>query len=110
MKKRLYCYFHDGKLEVVSFDKTRIRFYNQFEAPYSRDAAYYILYVWKQLGFEALDDELFLCGDMPDKTWLVEAMKNYLKKVFVINITADFNRSPITKIQGMPIDIMMLYL
>ena len=37
-------------------------------------------------------------------------MKNYLKKVFVINITADFNRSPITKIQGMPIDMMMLYL
>lgn len=110
VKKRLYCYFHDGKLEVVSFDKTRIRFYNQFEAPYSRDAAYYMLYVWKQLGFEALDDELFLCGDMPDKTWLVEAMKNYLKKVFVINITADFNRSPITKIQGMPIDMMMLYL
>lgn len=110
IKKRLYCYFHDGKLEIVSFDKSHLRFYNQFDAQYSRDAIYYILYVWKQLGFDPLTDELFLCGDVPDKVLVVDTMKKYIKKTFVINITADFNRSPITKIPSMPVDMMMLYL
>lgn len=110
MKKRLYCYFHDGKLEILSFDKNHLRFYNQFDAQYSRDAIYYMLYVWKQLGFDALSDELFLCGDVPDKALVQDTIKKYIKKSFTINITADFNRSPITKIQGMPVDMMMLYL
>lgn len=109
-KRKLYGYFHDGRLDVVSFDKNRLRFCNQFDAQYSRDAAYFMLYAWKQLGMDALDDEMFLCGDIPDREWLLEAMRNYVQKVFVVNVAADFNRSPITRMQGMPLDLMLMYL
>lgn len=109
-KRKLYGYFHDGRLDVVSFDKSRLKFSNQFDAQYSRDAAYFMLYAWRQLGMDAVDDEMFLCGDIPDREWLLEAMRNYVQKVFVVNVAADFNRSPITRMPGMPLDMMLMYL
>lgn len=109
-KRKLYGYFHDGRLDVVSFDKNRLKFSNRFEAQYSRDAAYFMLYAWKQLRMDAVDDEMFLLGDIPDREWLLQAMKNYVQKVFVVNVAADFNRSPITRMSGMPTDLMLMYL
>lgn len=109
-RRKMYGYFHDSKLEIACFDKTRLKFHNQFEAQYSRDAAYYLLYAWKQLALDSKEDEMFLCGDIPDRQWVITAMKNYLHKVFTINPTADFNRAPVTKIEGMPMDTMLTYL
>ena len=109
-RRKLYGYFHDGKLETACFDKTRLKFYNQFEAQYSRDAAYYLLYVWKQLALDSTEDEMFLCGEIPDRQWVITAMRNYLHKVYAINPAADFNRAPVTKIAGMPMDTMLTYL
>ena len=108
-RRKMYGYFHDGKLDVISFDKNRLKFSNQFDAQYSRDAAYYMLYAWKQLGMDAEEDEMFMFGDIPDRQWLLEAMKNYVQKVFTVNVTADFNRAPVTRVQGMPVDMMLLF-
>ena len=55
-------------------------------------------------------DEMHLVGDIPDKEWLIEAMHRYLRQVYVINPSADFNRAPITKIKGMTLDMMTLFI
>ena len=65
---------------------------------------------WKQLTLDSKEDEMFLCGEIPDRQWVITAMKNYLHKVFTINPSADFNRAPVTKIEGMPMDTMLTYL
>ena len=109
-RRKLYGYFHDGRLDVMSFVNNRLKFSNSFDAQYSRDAAYYMLYAWKQLGMDSVEDEMFVCGDIPDRQWLMEAMKNYVQKVFAVNVAADFNRAPVTKIEGMPMDMMLLFL
>jgi hypothetical protein len=106
---KLYGYFHESRLEVFSFQQNRFKFCNSFEANRTKDAIFFLLYVWKQLQYDNNYDELHLVGDIPDEEQLVEELKQYLPKVYVINPSADFNRAPVTEIIGMPYDLQTLF-
>ena len=108
--RKLYAYFHDKKLDILSFEKNRIKFFNSFDVSHAKDALYFILFVWKQLGLNQVLDELHVAGDIPDKDWFVYNTKLYIKKTFLLNPSAEFNRAPITEIKGMPFDLLALYL
>lgn len=108
--RKLYAYFHDEKIHVFSFEKNRFKFCNTFEAPHPKDALYFILYVWKQLGFNQQQDELHVLGDIPDKEWLLYNFKLYIRKAFCLNPAAEFNRAPLTEVKGIPFDLLTLYL
>lgn len=108
--RKLYVYFHDKKLDVFGFEKNRFKFFNSFNAEHAKDALYFILYVWKQLGFNQMQDELHVSGNVPDKDWFLYNTKLYIKKTFILNPAAEFNRAPITEIKGLPFDLMALYL
>lgn len=108
--RKLYGYFHDKKLDVFSFDKGRLKFFNSFDATHAKDSIYFLLYVWKQLAMDQQRDELHILGDIPDKEWFLHNIKLYILKTFVINPSAEFNRAPITDIKGMPFDLLTLYL
>ena len=110
IRSKLYGYFHEKKLEIFCFGKNRLKFYNSFDAEYAKDALYFLLYVWKQLGLNQQQDELHLVGAIPDKEWLLYNAKLYVKKTFVINPSAEFNRSPITEIKDLPFDLLTLCL
>lgn len=86
VRKKLYAYFHDKRMEVFSFDKNRFKFCNSFDVDNAHDAVYYILYVWQQLGYDAQHDEIHLSGKIPETQWLEEALHHYVQKVEVINI------------------------
>lgn len=108
--RKLYAYFHGKRLEVFAFEKNRFRFCNVFEAGNSRDALYFVLYVWKQLGMNALSDELHLVGEIPEQDWLKAAFQKFVKRTYVINPSADFHRAPITTIPHLPYDLMTFFL
>ena len=108
-RHKLYGYFHERQLEVFSFQQNRFKFCNTFEAAHSHDALYFLLYVWKQLQLKPEYDEMHLVGDIPDREWLLSELKKYLQKAYIINPSADFNRSPVTEIKGMPYDLMTLF-
>jgi hypothetical protein len=107
---KLYAYFHDKKVDIFCFEKNRFKFYNSFQADHAKDALYFILFVWKQLGLQQMQDELHVAGDIPDKDWFLYNAKLYVKKTFLLNPSAEFNRAPITEIKGMPFDLLTLYL
>lgn len=110
IRRKLFAYFHDKKVDIFSFEKNRFKFFNSFEAPHPKDAIYFMMYIWKQLGMDQQQDELHLVGDIPDKEWLLYNIKLYIRKVNVLNPCAEFNRAPITEIKGMPFDLLTLYL
>ena len=110
MRNKLYGYFHDGKMELFSFNKNRFKFSNSFETGNAHDAIYFMLNVWKQLGLDNAKDELHIVGNVPERDWLAENLKRYLQKVYFINPTAEFNRAPITQIKGIPFDLQTLYI
>lgn len=101
---QLYAYRHGTRLHVFSFQRNRLRFYNSFESASTNDTIYYILYIWKQLAFNALGDELYLCGDIEDE--LLRSLRLYLQNAYHINPSAEFNRAPITQTAGLSFDLM----
>lgn len=108
--QKLYAYFHDKRMEVCAFRQNRFRFCNSFDASHAHDAVYYLLYVWKQLAFDAHLDELHIVGAMPERDWLVPTLQRYLEKAFVINPSAEFNRAPVTQIKNIPYDLVTLFM
>lgn len=109
-RRKLYAYFHDGVLELFSFERNHFVFCNRYDTRHMKDAVYFILFVWKQLALDQMYDELFLVGDMPQKEELVATLKTYVSTVVVINPTASFNRAPLTKIKGITFDLITNYL
>ena len=107
--QKLYGYFHDKKLDIFCFDKNRFKFCNTFETTHFRDAAYYLLFAWKQLGLDAMKDEMHIVGQIPEKDELVGGLKKYLLKVYALNPSAEFNRAPITQIKNLPFDLLTRY-
>jgi hypothetical protein len=107
--QKLYAYFHDRRMEVFSFAQNRFKFCNSFAVNNPNDALYYVLGVWKQLSLEPEHDELHLAGDIPDRDRLMEEAQRFVKRVFYINPSGEFNRAAVTQIQGMPYDLMVLY-
>ena len=108
-RQKLYAYFHDKKMELFAFTQNRFKYVNTFHTARAHDALYFILYVWKQLGFNHETDELHLAGTMPEEKWLTEHLHIYLQRVFVINPTADFGNLPAARIKNIPYDLMALY-
>lgn len=109
-RRKLYAYFHDGVLELVSFERNHFVFTNRYEARHMKDAVYFILFVWKQLALDQLGDELFLVGDMPEKDEMLKLLRSYISVVIVINPSASFNRAPLTQIKGITFDLITNYL
>lgn len=108
--QKLYGYFHDKKIEVFAFGQNRLKFQNVYNVSTTEDAVYFLLSAWKQLGLDAQSDELHLSGQMADKEELKTLLQKFLKRVFVSNPTGEFNRAPATLVEGMPYDMMLMYL
>ena len=109
-RQKLYGYFHDGKVDVLNFGQNRFKYFNTFDVSNADDALFFLLAVWKQLGLVAEHDELHLVGDFAQRDALMEQMQTFVKRVFYINPSGEFNRSPITQIASMPYDLITLYI
>jgi len=108
--RKLFAYFHEKRLDVLSFQQNRFKFCNTFDAARPHDALYFMLYVWKQLQLDAEHDELHLVGSIPQQPWLTTEVKKYLAKVYVVNPQADFSDHPATQTKGMPTDMQLLFI
>lgn len=108
VRYKLYAYFHEKRLEVFSFQQNRFKFCNSFDAARPKDAVFFLLYVWNTLQLQAEYDELHIMGDMPGENAILDELRQYLQKVYVINPAADFNQHPITAVKGVPYDLQVL--
>lgn len=106
-RRKLFAYFHDKRVDICSFEQRRLHYANVFDAQHAHDALYYLLFVWKQLGMDAKEDDLFVVGDVPHGDWLMGRLSSYLARVHVINPVVDLNRSPLSRMEGMPFDMMI---
>lgn len=108
--KKLYAYLQGESLTVLCFDRGRLLLLNTFSCKKADDAIYYLLYVWKQLDYDQNRDELHLAGIIPEKETLLHQLRKYLRQVYVINPTAEFNRSEFSKIEEIPFDLQTSFL
>ena len=89
-RNRLFAHLHDRRLEAFCFDANRFRFCNSFEINDNRDAAYFLLAVWKQLAFDSQSDGIYLSFDpvqsamaemQHERQSLADTLRRYVKNV-----------------------------
>lgn len=89
--KKMYVYLHEKEITIYAFEQGRMLFVNTFDCTSVPDMQYYTLNVWKELGFDQVDDALFVVGDMEQRTTeLSEKIKYFLQNVTVIDRSEDF--------------------
>ena len=109
MKNSLYVFIHDNKMDVFSFDRNRFKFFNCFPAGHTANIIYYLMQVWQITGMKVDKDAMYIMGDNDCLGEIKENLNKYIKDVFVVSASADFNRAPATKIERMEYDLMTLY-
>ena len=63
---------------------------------------------WNQLNLKPEHDEIHILGDIPEQDWILQEMRKYLQKAYVITAETEFNHAPVTEIASMPFDLMTL--
>ena len=94
----------------MSYGQNRFKYCNSFATANAHDVLYFTLNVWQQLAMDAKHDELHLVGDIPEHQWLESELKAYVARVYTVNPSSDFNRSPIAQMKGMPYDLMTYFI
>lgn len=107
--RKLFAYFHDKRVELMSFRQNRFVYCNSFEATHANDVLYYIMYVWKQLGLDATEAELHMAGDMTYRDTLTALLRQYIANVYTINPAADFGFPAAAEMKGLPFDLQVYY-
>ena len=106
--KKMYVYLHEREITLYAFEQGRMLFINSFPVTSVSDMQYYILNVWQQLGFDQIDDALFIVGDNDSRQELSEKMSYFLQNVSLIDRSSDF-RGSLTQGNAMiPYDLQTL--
>ena len=79
-QEKLFCYFHDKRIDICAFRKGKVRFCNSFDATLAPDAAYYILNVWQTLAMKRTDI-LCLSGNISGLEQLVKELGRFIKNI-----------------------------
>ena len=104
--RKLFAYFHDGELTILSYGKNRLKFCNTFTATETADSTYFILYVWQQLAMDFKHDELYVAGLPDNGTDLRAEVKKYVANVYPVSASAELNRAAITQLPGITYDVI----
>ena len=84
--RNLYAHFQDHVFEVFAFDDGNLQLLNAFQCKQTPDKVYYLLSIWKQLGFDQEKDQLWIAGNTEEKEELLKELNRFLRKVNVITM------------------------
>ncbi len=94
--KRMFVYLHDHEMNLYCFDQGKMLFINSFQVQGIGDCQYFIMNVWKKLGWDQVDDSICVVDDNDWSRPLVEKIRYFIKSATLIDRTEDF-RDTITR-------------
>ncbi len=106
--RKMFVYLHEKEMTLYAFEQGRMLFVNSFPVVTVADMQYYILNVWQQLGFDQIDDALFIVGDNDNRQELCEKMNYFLQNSSLIDRSADFRGSITEGNEMIPYDLQTL--
>ncbi|EJX08254.1 hypothetical protein EVA_03616 [gut metagenome] len=108
--RKLYAHVRRQSLEVFGYNPGKPMLLNSFPCKHLSDRIYYLLYIWKELGFDQEKDDLYLVGPADHLKEVVSELRHYLRQVFIIHPKAEFHRSEISKLEEIPFDMQTFIL
>ena len=80
-QRKVYVHLYRGRMDVVCYSREGLLLANSYNYGSANDAAYYVLNVWKQLGFDQAHDEVHIAGDGEVRRELSQLLRNYILTV-----------------------------
>lgn len=81
---RAYITVYGDKVDITICANSSLLFANSYTIKGSGDAVFYILNIWKQLGLDAMRDELHICGDTHLRDELMPVLREYITYVLPV--------------------------
>lgn len=82
--RKMYASIRGNAIDFYCFEHGHLILANSCECKVTADRVYYLLYIWKQLGFDQERDELHLTGMLTDKDNLMKDLRKFILKVFIM--------------------------
>ena len=106
---KVYVNFHENDMEVCCYDDEKLQLTNTYNVTNNDDRSYYLLNLWKQLEFDPEHDELHLTGlGKAEKNELIGFLRQFIRKVFIMNPLSETGISSSDSIEDVPFDILSL--
>lgn len=106
--QKMYAVFSSRGFLVSVMNGGKLCFVNHFPGHDNSDYVYFLLQVWKIQGMNQLQDELHLVGNIPERQALLDELRRYIRQVYVINPSAEYNRFEPALHPEVPYDIIAL--
>lgn len=106
--KRMYVDICQDNMKVFCYDNNKLLLINRYSCKENSDRIYYLLYIWKNLGFNKEKDFIILNGNVRRKDEMIKELQTFVPHVFNFLPKAEFNRSAISKIEALPFDMQTL--
>lgn len=105
---KLYANLHSHSIDVCCFDRGKLQLLNTYPVSTPEDRCYYLLNVWKIVGYDQERDELHLTGNLLQRDILMPELKKYIRRIFIINPQAELHLVTDTPAEEIPFDIQAL--
>ncbi len=107
---KLIINLNEKKLDIICYSPAGdLILGNNFEYNHLNDAAYYILFTWKQLNLNQSKDFMYIAGKNPSKNNLMEQMQKYIYNVIPVNISQSGHFEGVDT-QNIPFELLALTL
>lgn len=104
--KRIFVYSHDGVINVIVLEESRLIMQNTYIVHTLTDVDYYVLNIAHSLSLDLNKTPIFIAGIPSLRNPIIDELQKYAPRVYPINPTAEFNRSTISNTEGVPYDLM----
>jgi hypothetical protein len=88
-QKKMLVNLQNTEIDILCFSHETFLLGNHFDCSSFMDAMYYILFIWKQLNFDQLNDFIYVAGDTQLKKVLIEKLNTYLQYIIPVGITPE---------------------
>lgn len=106
---KVYANFHENDMEVCCYVNGKLQLANTYSVTNNDDRSYYLLNLWKQLALNPEHSELHLIGlNEAERNGLITFLRQFIRKIFVMNPLSEISTSSPEGIEDMPFDILSL--
>lgn len=107
--RKIYANLHTDNMEVFCFEYGKLQLANTYPVNNNEDRSYYLLNLWKQLEYDAEQDELHLTGaSQEERNELIGFLRQFILKIFIINPRTGTSDASESMSEDIPFDIQSL--
>lgn len=104
--KRIFVYTHDGVINIIVLEDSRLIMQNTYTVHTLTDVDYYVLNIAHNLALDLNKTPIFIAGIPSLRDPVINELQKYAPRVYPINPAAEFNRNIVSCTEGVPYDLM----